>query len=84
MMKLRNRNVKRENRVTAVLLNSPEVADLLNISEQHLFRLNAEKKIPAPIKLGKSVRWSRQELLDWIAAGAPSRTEWLRVKGDFK
>jgi predicted DNA-binding transcriptional regulator AlpA len=29
-------------------------------------------RMPAPVRLGGLVRWRRQELLDWLAAGCPA------------
>lgn len=79
-MTSRTKKTERGDRITAVLLKSPEVAKMLGISEQHLFRLNAAKKIPAPIKLGKSIRWRKAELINWISSGAPDLKQWLKLK----
>ncbi len=73
---------KKENSITPVLLNYTEAAKLLRVSEQHLLRLNEAGKIPAPLRLGKSVRWSKKELEDWVDAGGPGREEWERIKGE--
>jgi excisionase family DNA binding protein len=70
--------------VTPVLLKHGEVANLLGISEQHLSRLNAAGRIPAPLKLGKSTRWSRKELEEWITAGGPPKAEWEQLKENLQ
>ncbi len=46
------------------------VAKLLSISERHVWALSASGRLPPPIRLGRSVRWNRAELQDWLAAGA--------------
>lgn len=61
-------------------LDANGVADLLDISVRHLWKLHAGGQIPEPIRLGRSVRWNRVELLAWIEAGAPPRNEWEAQK----
>jgi excisionase family DNA binding protein len=53
------------------LLDVRAVAALLRCSQRHVFRLASAGLMPAPRRLGTLVRWSRQELLDWISAGCP-------------
>ena len=59
-----------------LLLTAAQVAEILAISVRHVHKLNREEKIPAPVRLGRSVRWSRNEIKAWIAAGSPDREEW--------
>ena len=56
------------------------VAKLLNISERHLWALHSSGRIPRPIRLGRACRWNVNELRAWLAAGAPSRTDWEAAK----
>jgi excisionase family DNA binding protein len=59
----------------AQLLDVRAVAALLDCSPRHVYRLSDGGRMPAPRRLGSLVRWSRQELLDWIAGGCrPCRT----------
>ncbi len=59
--------------VSAELLSARDVAALLGrCSTRHLYRMVDAGRMPRPIKLGGLVRWRRDELLDWIAAGCPS------------
>ena len=37
---------------------------------------------PDVLHLGRCVRVRADELRAWLAAGAPSREEWLKVRGD--
>jgi excisionase family DNA binding protein len=51
------------------LLDVHAVAALLNCSARHVYRLSDGGRMPPPIKLGALVRWRRQAVEDWIAAG---------------
>lgn len=56
----------------ARLLDVQAVAELLDCSTRHVYRLADAGRMPAPVKLGTLVRWSRTAIEDWIAAGCPS------------
>ncbi len=56
----------------AALLDVQAVAALLDCSPRHGYRLSDGGRMPAPRRLGSLVRWSRQELLAWIADGCRS------------
>jgi predicted DNA-binding transcriptional regulator AlpA len=58
-----------------VLLPPSEVARILQISTRTLSRLRAADKIVGPIRVGHGVRWRKDELLKWIEAGCPPRSE---------
>jgi excisionase family DNA binding protein len=60
------------------LLTVKAAAAALSISTRHLLRLRDAGDVPAPLKIGRSVRWRRAELRDWCNAGCPSprRTGW--------
>jgi excisionase family DNA binding protein len=51
------------------LLDVRAVAKLLGCSERHVYRLSDAGRMPAPRRLGALVRWSRQEIEQWIAGG---------------
>ncbi len=61
-------------------ISAEEAAKLLGISKRHFASLHAQGRIPRPINLGRSVRWSLPELRDWIDAGAPERSRWEVLK----
>jgi excisionase family DNA binding protein len=48
-----------------------EVARMCSCSTRHIWRLADAGKMPAPIRLGALVRWNRQVIEQWIAAGCP-------------
>jgi excisionase family DNA binding protein len=58
-----------------VLLPASKVARMLQVSTRTLWRLLAAGKMINPIKLGRSVRWRKDELMKWIAAGCPPRSQ---------
>ena len=61
-------------------LTDHDLAGLLGVSRSHVWSMNSRGKLPAPIRLGRSVRWARAEVEDWLAADAPPRDEWERVR----
>lgn len=64
-----------------LVLTARDVALLLSISPRHVATLNSTGRLPRPIRFGRSVRWSAEELREWLAAGAPSRDRWEAMKG---
>lgn len=56
-----------------LLLTVHEVASILNASPASIYRLSDGGRMPRPVKLGASVRWSRAEIENWIAGGCKSR-----------
>ena len=70
-------NTKTQNDATEQLaLRAKAAARLLGISERHLWALHSSGRLPTPVRLGRSVRWRRDELLAWLEAGCPSRDVW--------
>jgi excisionase family DNA binding protein len=49
-------------------LRPKEVAELLGIGQRSLFRYLKAGELPPPIRLGRSLRWSRQAVLEWLDA----------------
>ena len=62
------------------LCDISEVARLLGISRAHACKLNSTGLLPSPMRLGRRTLWSRAELVDWIAAGVPSRDRWETMR----
>jgi excisionase family DNA binding protein len=54
---------------SSALLDVQAVAQLLACSSRHVYRLADAGRMPPPRRLGALVRWSRQELEEWIAGG---------------
>lgn len=57
----------------AILLPAKQVAVLLQISQRTLWRLLSLGEIVSPVRVGRSVRWRKEELLRWVAEGCPTR-----------
>ncbi len=51
------------------LMSARQVAELLNISTRTLWRLKSAGRLPAAIRIGKSIRWRREDLDTWIEEG---------------
>ncbi|MDD4889885.1 MAG: helix-turn-helix domain-containing protein [Phycisphaerae bacterium] len=66
--------------IVPLALSDVQAAALLGISRGHLWTLNSSGRLPAPVKLGRSVRWIRSELESWLAAGCPTRDCWRAMK----
>jgi len=65
-----------------LLLKKSELAAALNLSVRTLCRKLAKGEIPAPVLVGGLPRWRREEIVDWIAAGCPSRDRWQAIGED--
>jgi len=61
------------NTTTEKLLIAKAVGEMLSLSKRQVFRLNSCGKIPAPIRIGGSVRWPESTIAKWLKAGAPDR-----------
>lgn len=59
-----------------LLLSAADVAVLLAISVRTLWRLDSAGKLPRSVPVGGCKRWRREELVAWISAGCPARSEW--------
>ena len=60
-----------------VVLTAAEAAEILGISVRHFQSCLATGRLgPQPIALGRAKRWRKDELLSWVAAGAPPRDKW--------
>jgi excisionase family DNA binding protein len=55
----------------SLLIGAECLANLLQLSTRTLWRLVHAGKIPAPLRIGRSVRWKRSEIEQWIEAGCP-------------
>lgn len=63
-----------------ILINAHEVAALLGIGRTTWLSLHSAGKTPSEIRLGRSVKWRREELLKWTEAGCPIREKWEQMK----
>ncbi len=56
----------------AILLTKEETTKLLRCSMRHLENLVNAGLCPQPVRIGKTPRFRKQELLEWINAGCPA------------
>ncbi len=54
-----------------LLINVRQVGTILGVSARSVWRLLSEGKIVAPVRVGGSVRWRRDEITRWVAEGCP-------------
>ncbi len=54
------------------MLTVDEVAKLLACSGRHVYRLVDAGHMPAPVRLGRAVRWPRIAIETWIIEGCPN------------
>jgi excisionase family DNA binding protein len=52
-------------------LTVQEVADLLGVSDKHIYEMIADGRLPA-FRVGRSVRIDPQDIADWLRAKRPS------------
>lgn len=57
--------------VGALLITADELATLLGLSARTVWRMHSAGRLPAPVKLGRAVRWRQKEIDAWIEAGCP-------------
>jgi len=62
-------------RPPAKLLDVQAVAELLDCSPRHIYRLTYTGRMPAPVKLGTLARWPQRAIEEWIGNGCPSCDE---------
>ena len=53
------------------LLTAKQVTAWLQISQRTLWRMRSAGQLPEPLRLGGTVRWRKEELDAWLAAGCP-------------
>ncbi|WP_254512798.1 helix-turn-helix transcriptional regulator [Anatilimnocola floriformis] len=55
-----------------LLIDSREAAKLLKVSPRKLWAMQNDGRMPAPIRIGKAVRWSYEALKKWVEQGCPN------------
>ncbi len=61
------------------LLTAREVAHVLRISERSVWRLCAEKKLPAPLHVGGAARWKKMDIEEWFQSATQKRDSEQRL-----
>lgn len=55
------------------LLTVKDVAAMLSVSQRQVWKLHASGRIPAPVRLGRSVRWAKNGIARWLELQCPTR-----------
>ena len=61
--------------VEPLLIPVRDVARMLGISARSVWRQHRTRKLIAPLQIGGSVRWRRDELERWVNAGCPALSQ---------
>jgi excisionase family DNA binding protein len=61
-----------------LLIDTREVSKLLSVSSRKIWSMQVSGRMPAPIRIGRAVRWSYEEIKEWVAAGCPPREKMTR------
>jgi len=64
--------------IAPLLVTAEEAARLCGVSRATWFKMRAADRVPAPVRLGGSVRWRTDDLRRWVDAGCPSRESFER------
>jgi len=59
-----------------LLLTAQDLAAKLQVSLRSVRRLDLAGRLPAPVTIGRAVRWRANEIRDWCNAGCPKRNRW--------
>ncbi len=62
-----------------ILIDVVEIGALCSISRSLVYKLNDLEMMPEPILDGRTLRWSLQEIREWVDMGCPKRGEEITV-----
>lgn len=57
------------------LLNVRDVAAALKVSPRQVWKLTSSRRMPAPVRISRSVRWRASDIDEWVQLGCPSRED---------
>ena len=64
-----------------MMVTTGEIAKAINVSESTIDCLDRDKYLPEAVKIGKRIkRWRVMDIIDWVAWGCPSRTEFNKLR----
>lgn len=66
------------------LLTAGDLARRLRISIRQIRKLHSDALMPAPLRLGRSARWRKMEIGEWLAAGCPDRKAWETMQNGHR
>jgi len=65
---------------TPLTVDAKRLAAMLDIGLRTVRTHDAAGKLPKPVKVGGRVLWILDEIREWLAAGAPDRATWERIR----
>ena len=65
---------------TSDMMTIDEVQSFLKVSRATVYELMATKRLPRPLKVGRSNRWLRLEVENWLAAQPRAHVQ-VRIEG---
>lgn len=65
--------------VNEELLDVAGLAERLKVGVRTARRWDALGKIPAPVRIGRALRWRLPEIIAWQLEGSPSRERWEAI-----
>jgi len=63
-----------------IAVDANQLAEMLGLSVRTVRRLDCSGKLPRPVRIGGAVRWRRDEIDAWLAAGCPDREQWESIQ----
>ena len=75
MNQANNKRASTQSSTSSRLISAEEVAEMLSISTRTVWRLLSTGKMVQPIRIGGSVRWSLEQVRQWIDDGCPVVTK---------
>ena len=66
----------------AKLLNVTDLSQCLRISQRQCWRMSKRGLLPAPLRIGRCVRWRLSEISEWLQAGSPARDQWETMRAE--
>jgi excisionase family DNA binding protein len=67
--------------MTKQLLTAKALSEMLSLSKRTVFRLNSSGRIPAPVRIGGSVRWRQSDIEKFISLDCPDRESFEAMRG---
>ncbi len=66
------------------LICDTALAAYLSISRRKIWDMNARDSLPIPVRLGRSVRWRKEDIDLWVEQGCPDRKQFEKAKRSLK
>jgi predicted DNA-binding transcriptional regulator AlpA len=71
---------KKRRKLPRLAVDAKRLAVMLSCGVRTIRTHDAAGKLPAPVRVGGRVLWRVAEIRAWLAAGAPDRETWDRIR----